>query len=37
MIAIPGDTPVTTLSGIIADEMAIGIYQSKPQLLELFL
>ena len=24
MIAIPGDTPATTISGVIADEMAIG-------------
>ena len=29
MIAIPGDTPVTTLSGIIADEMAIGMINQK--------
>ena len=25
MIAIPGDVPATTISGIIADEMAIGM------------
>lgn len=29
MIAIPGDTPATTISGIIADEMAIGTFNSK--------
>ena len=29
MIAIPGDTPATTSSGIIADEMAIGMINSK--------
>ncbi|MCR4604476.1 MAG: PFL family protein [Eubacterium sp.] len=29
MIAIPGDTPATTISGIIADEMAIGMVNSK--------
>ncbi len=29
MIAIPGDTPVTTISGIIADEMAIGMVNQK--------
>ncbi len=29
MIAIPGDTPVDTLSGIIADEMAIGMINKK--------
>ncbi len=29
MIAIPGDTPVETLSGIIADEMAIGMINNK--------
>ena len=29
MIAIPGDTPATTLSGIIADEMAIGMVNQK--------
>ena len=29
MIAIPGDTPATTISGIIADEMAIGMINSK--------
>ena len=30
MIAIPGDTPATTISGIIADEMAIGMVNQKP-------
>ena len=29
MIAIPGDTPDTTISGIIADEMAIGLINQK--------
>lgn len=29
MIAIPGDTPASTISGIIADEMAIGTFNSK--------
>ncbi|MDR3331548.1 MAG: PFL family protein [Synergistaceae bacterium] len=29
MIAIPGDTPVETLSGIIVDEMAIGMINNK--------
>lgn len=29
MIAVPGDTPVETLSGIVADEMAIGMVNSK--------
>lgn len=29
MIAIPGDTPDTTISGIIADEMAIGMINNK--------
>lgn len=29
MIAIPGDTPASTLSGIIADEMAIGMINCK--------
>ena len=29
MIAIPGDTPVTTIAGIIADEMAIGMINKK--------
>lgn len=29
MIAIPGDTPNTTISGIIADEMAIGMVNQK--------
>ena len=29
MIAIPGSTPVTTIAGIIADEMAIGMVNQK--------
>ncbi|UAL07469.1 MAG: PFL family protein [Candidatus Methanogranum gryphiswaldense] len=29
MIAIPGDTPDTTIAGIIADEMAIGMVNQK--------
>lgn len=29
MIAVPGDTPAQTLSGIIADEMAIGMVNQK--------
>ena len=29
MIAVPGDTPASTLSGIIADEMAIGMVNQK--------
>ena len=29
MIAIPGDTPQTTIAGIIADEMAIGMINKK--------
>ncbi len=29
MVAIPGDTPVSTLVGIIADEMAIGMINRK--------
>jgi uncharacterized protein (UPF0210 family) len=29
MVAIPGDTPDTTISGIIADEMAIGMINNK--------
>ena len=29
MIAIPGDTPASTISGIIADEAAIGMVNSK--------
>ncbi|MDR3321968.1 MAG: PFL family protein, partial [Synergistaceae bacterium] len=29
MVAIPGDTPVDTLSGIILDEMAIGMINNK--------
>ncbi len=29
MIAIPGDTPAEIISGIIADEMAIGTFNSK--------
>ena len=29
MIAVPGDTKATTISGIIADEMAIGMVNQK--------
>ena len=29
MIAIPGDTPDSTIAGIIADEMAIGMINKK--------
>jgi hypothetical protein len=29
MIAVPGDTPASTISAIIADEMAIGMINSK--------
>ncbi|MBQ5877950.1 MAG: DUF711 family protein, partial [Treponema sp.] len=29
MIAIPGDTPATTISGIMADEFAIGMVNNK--------
>ena len=29
MIAIPGDTPATSISGIIADEMALGMVNQK--------
>ena len=29
MIAVPGDTPASTLSAIIADEMAIGVINRK--------
>jgi uncharacterized protein (UPF0210 family) len=29
MIAIPGDTSVETIAGIIADEMAIGVINAK--------
>ena len=29
MVAIPGDTPATTVSGIIADECAIGMINNK--------
>ncbi len=29
MVAIPGDTPAETISGIIADEMAIGMINNK--------
>ena len=29
MVAIPGDTPESTISGIIADEMAIGVMNNK--------
>lgn len=36
MIAVPGDTPAHTISGIIADEAAIGMINSKPPLCALF-
>ncbi len=29
MIAVPGDTPVSTIAGVIADEMAIGMINKK--------
>ncbi len=29
MVAVPGDTPASTISGIIADEMAIGMVNQK--------
>jgi uncharacterized protein (UPF0210 family) len=29
MVAIPGDTSASTISGIIADEMAIGMINAK--------
>jgi len=29
MVAIPGDTPHETISGIIADEMAVGVFNNK--------
>lgn len=29
MIAIPGDTPASTISGVIADEVAIGVINNK--------
>jgi uncharacterized protein (UPF0210 family) len=29
MIALPGDTPATTIAAIIADEMAIGMVNNK--------
>ncbi len=29
MVAVPGDTPASTLTGIIADEMAIGVINNK--------
>jgi uncharacterized protein (UPF0210 family) len=29
MVAVPGDTPATTIAGIIADESAIGIINDK--------
>ena len=29
MIAIPGETPVSTIAGMIADEMAIGMINKK--------
>ena len=33
MIAIPGDTPASTISGMIADEAAIGVINNKTCLL----
>ncbi len=36
MIAIPGDTSADTISGIIADEAAIGMINQKPPLCALF-
>ena len=35
MIAIPGDTKATTISGIIADEMAIGMVNQKLSLIHI--
>ena len=29
MVAIPGDTPAETIAAIIADEMAIGVFNDK--------
>jgi uncharacterized protein (UPF0210 family) len=29
MIAVPGDTPASTISGIIADEISIGVVNNK--------
>jgi uncharacterized protein (UPF0210 family) len=29
MVAVPGDTPAETISGIIADEMAVGTFNNK--------
>ncbi|KRM33134.1 hypothetical protein FC83_GL003215 [Agrilactobacillus composti DSM 18527 = JCM 14202] len=29
MVAVPGDTPASTISGIIADESAIGVQNNK--------
>ena len=29
MVAVPGDTPASTIAGIVADEMAIGMVNSK--------
>lgn len=29
MVAIPGETPAETISGLIADEMAIGTFNNK--------
>jgi uncharacterized protein (UPF0210 family) len=29
MVAVPGDTPASTIAGIIADEMAIGMVNGK--------
>jgi uncharacterized protein (UPF0210 family) len=30
MVVVPGDTPVETIAGIIADEAAIGVATGKP-------
>ena len=37
MIAVPGDTPASTLAAIIADEAAIGMINNKRRLYALFL
>ena len=37
MIAIPADTPDTTIAAMIADEAAIGVINQKQQLFVLFL
>lgn len=35
MIAVPGDTPATTISGILSDEMALGMVNQKTTALRL--